>query len=134
MAELEGFCAHGQGPWGPWGAALPCRGWWGSLCLVAVRMGSCPVGPLTMGLAQRPHGSDTQAGMVSAGKGSWVPASGTAGLAWVWQQLCAGVEPTEQTETFGEGSLAEQGAKGGPGAVQGLTLWHAPLCISPAPI
>lgn len=49
--------------------------------------------------------------MVSLGKGLWVPVRGTAGLVWVWQQLCAGVVPTEQVETFAEGSLGRPGCK-----------------------
>lgn len=90
-------------------------------------MGSHPVGPLAMGLG---HGLDMQEGRVSVGKGSWVPARGTAGLAWVWQKLCARVEPTEQTEMSAEGSLAEQGAKGGSGAAQGLTCGvHPSACL-----
>lgn len=44
------------------------------------------------------------------------------------------LSPWRRAEMFAEGSWAEQGAKGGPGAMQGLALQHAPLCMSMAPI
>lgn len=44
------------------------------------------------------------------------------------------LSPRSRAEMFAEGSLAERRAKGGPGAVQGLSLCHAPLCMSLAPI
>lgn len=47
MSELKGCVLVAAS--GPGGAVLLWQGWWGRLCLVAVR--TCPVGPLTVGLA-----------------------------------------------------------------------------------
>lgn len=47
MSELKGCVLVAAS--GPGGAVLLWQAWWGRLCLVAVR--TCPVGPLTVGLA-----------------------------------------------------------------------------------
>lgn len=87
---------------------LPCWGWWGRLCLFVVRMGSHPICPLAMGLAVAAWlghaGRD-----VSVRMGSLVPACRMAGLVWVWQQLCADVEPMEKSRDVCRRQLGRTG-------------------------
>lgn len=112
---------------------LSCWRWWGRLCPIVVRMGSCPVGPLAMGLAAATWLGHTD-GDGLYGKGVVGP------LAWDIRSgvgLAAAVlvlSPRSRAEMLAECTLAEQGAKGGPGITQSLTLQPAPLCESPAPV
>lgn len=98
-------------PQGPWGAVLSFWGWWGRSCLVAVRMGSCPVALLAMGLA------------VAAGLGHAGRERGCGSLCVGWQQLCAGVEPTEQSGDVCRRQLGKAACKRRP--------W---CCAGPVPV
>lgn len=125
MAKLEG-CVPVAGPAGPAVCCAFLPGPVGRSCLAAVRMGSRPAGPLTMGLASG-HMAWTRSCLQERGHG---PHTWDGSPEWARLQPCAAAGPIHGAErVFAEGGLTERGVKGVPSAVQGPGPCRAPLCV-----